>query len=93
MALHLRQAIAVVGQVPEDLVPLGARMVREGVLGDGADARDDCDDLGEVLVELLALGAAADGGEEGLDRVDDGLGLVLEVVLQNRRQRDRKSVV
>ena len=68
---------------------------RQIVVTDRDDARHDRDDLCQVFVQRRRRRGAAHTGEHSLDRVDDQLGLRLQVCLekcaQSRREYERKK--
>jgi hypothetical protein len=74
-------------QVVQDGVSFAAGVRGESFLRDSDDRGDDGDDLGEVVGEFGALSTGTDGGEEGLDRVDDVFGLILDVGLRGGEER------
>jgi len=84
----------VVAQLAKDISALVRMARRQVVVADRDDARHDRDDLRQVFVQRRRRRGTAHAGEHSLDRVDDQLGLCLQVCLENapaRREYERKK--
>ena len=72
-----------VAQLAEDISALMRMARRHIVVTDRDDARHDRDDLRQVFVQRRRRRGAAHAREHSLNRVDDQLGLCLQVCLED----------
>ncbi len=90
--LHLAQLLRVLAQLAQRLVALHRGRRREVVVAHGDNARDDRDDLRQVLIQRRRWRRAAHAREHTLDGVDYRLGLGLKVRLQRTYQRNVEAI-